>query len=79
MSKNHLYINSNSYSIDGPTGSISQNITYVNIPYNIYTSTSNNYTGISGPSSAYMFPSNTTGLTGTTLEIPSGQRFTISI
>ena len=79
MSKNYLYINSNSYSIDGPTGSISQNITYVNMPYNIYTSTSNNYTGISGPSSVYVFPVDTTGLTGPTLEIPSGQRVTISI
>jgi hypothetical protein len=53
FSKNYLYINSNSYSIDGPTGSIIYGPTNSNTSYNIYTSSSNPYTGISGPSSSY--------------------------
>ena len=54
ISKSYLYINgpsgSNTYSIDGPTGSISQSFTQDNSQYYIYTSTSNPYTGTTGPS-----------------------------
>ena len=64
ISKSYLYIDgptgSNTYSIDGPTGSISQSFTQDNSQYYIYTSTSNPYTGTTGPSlifSPYTGPS----------------------
>ena len=57
-STNYLYINGptgtiNSYQIDGPTGTINQN-KIDHLPYNIYTSSSNPYTGVSG--SVYNIP-----------------------
>ena len=57
ISKSYLYIDgptgSNTYSIDGPTGSISQSFTDNSQTYHIYTSTSNPYTGTTGPLSIF--------------------------
>jgi hypothetical protein len=63
MSKSYLYINSNKYSIDGPTGSISQYIV-TGQTYNIYTSTTNPYTEITGSLSIFSETIQVTGLSG---------------